>query len=168
MTSFSRAIAISTLLGAAMFVGPLTAMAADNGAQASPQPAHATMPPSQTAAPAPEATRETVEQRITALHASLQITPNEETSWNGVSKAMRENAVVMDRLVAEKSARDPASLTALDDLKTYEKFAQAHVNGLKTLTSSFETLYKAMPDAQRKVADHVFSTFGHQSAAAHG
>jgi hypothetical protein len=28
---------------------------------------------------------ETVEQRITALHAPMKITPDEETKWNGVA-----------------------------------------------------------------------------------
>jgi hypothetical protein len=59
-------------------------------------------------------------------------------------------------------------MTAVEDLVTYEKFAKAHVEGLKTLTSSFETLYKAMPAEQKKNADEVFQTFGHGPAAAHG
>jgi hypothetical protein len=73
MASFSRPIAISTLMGAAMLVSPLAARPADNYARASPQPAQATMPASQAAAPTPEATRETVKQRITTLRAALKI-----------------------------------------------------------------------------------------------
>jgi protein CpxP len=167
MPSFSRTIAISALMGATMLATPLTAMAADSTTPASP-PAQATMPQSQTAAPTPQATRETVEQRIATLHASLQITPAEETKWNGVAKAMRGNAATMDKLVADKSTKSQADMTAVEDLLTYEKFAQAHVAGLKTLTSSFETLYKAMPEAQKKNADQVFESFGHGAAAAHG
>jgi periplasmic protein CpxP/Spy len=116
MSSFSRTIAISALMGATILSSPLTAMAADSATSASPQPAQVTMSKSQAAAPTPEATRETVEQRITILHASLKITPNEETSWNGVVKAMRENAAAMDKLVAEKSAGNPASTTGVEDL----------------------------------------------------
>jgi protein CpxP len=168
MSSFSRTIAISALMGTAMLASPLAAKAADSATPAAPQPAQATMSASQPAAPTPSATRETVEQRITTLHASLQITPNEETNWDSVAKVMRENAAVMDKLVAEKSASNSAGMTAIEDLQTYEKFARAHVEGLKTLTSSFETLYKAMPDTQRKNADQVFQNFGHGAAAAHG
>jgi hypothetical protein len=51
-------------------------------------------------------------------------------------------------------------MSAVDDLNTYEKFAQAHVDGLKNLISSFKTLYTAMPDAQKKNADQVFKTSG--------
>jgi hypothetical protein len=38
----------------------------------------------------------------------------------------------------------------------YQKFAQAHVDGLKNMLSHFEGLYAAMPDAQKKIADEVF------------
>ena len=48
----------------------------------------------------------------------------------------------------------------MGDLKTYEKFAQAHVKGLKNLIASFSKLYAAMPDAQKKNADQVFQSFG--------
>jgi hypothetical protein len=35
----------------------------------------------------------------------------------------------------------------------YQKFAQAHVDGLKNLISSFDKLYAGMPDAQKKIAN---------------
>jgi len=49
-------------------------------------------------------------------------------------------------------------------LRTYERFTQAHVNGLKTLISSFETLYQGMPDKQKALADQVFRKFGARGA----
>ena len=157
MSFFPRTVAITALMGAAILAGPLTAMAAD---PLVPTPGQAA-----TATKSPKSLRETVEQRISRLHAALKITPGEEANWNGVTKAMRDNAELMDRLIAEKSAKDPAKMTAVDDLKTYEKFAQAHVEGLKSLTASFEILYTAMPDTQRKVADQVFSDFKRQKPA---
>ena len=59
-------------------------------------------------------------------------------------------------------------MTALDDLMTYQKFAQAHVEGLKKLIAAFSTLYQSMPDAQKKIADQVFQNSGHEKIAAHG
>ena len=56
-------------------------------------------------------------------------------------------------------------MTAVDDLKTYQEFAQAHVDGLKNLTSAFSSLYDAMPDGQKKVADRVFQTNGRNRVA---
>ena len=61
---------------------------------------------------------------------------------------------------AKSRTKAPQSMTAVEDLKTYQKFAQAHVDGLKNLISAFSTLYDAMPDAQKKIADQVFLTSG--------
>ena len=102
---------------------------------------------------------ESVEERISELHAALKITPNEESRWNDVAQAMRDNAAAMEKLIAEKHETAPQNRTAVDDLKTYREFAQAHVDGLKNLTSSFESLYSAMPDGQKKLADDVFRNF---------
>ena len=81
---------------------------------------------------------------------------------------MRENATAMDKLVAEKRTSPPQNMSAVDDLKNYQQFAQAHVDGLKNLSSAFSTLYNAMPDAQKKVADEVFSTSGREPSPTHG
>ena len=56
-----------------------------------------------------------------------------------------------------------ATMTAVEDLKTYEDFTKAHLDGMKNLRSSFESLYKAMPDDQKKNADKVFQSFGGSS-----
>jgi periplasmic protein CpxP/Spy len=163
----ARTVAVAALFGAAMFAFPLTAARADGAASTGIQLAQAAMPPAQAdATPAP--TRgETVEERITNLHAQLQITPDEDTKWNDVAQAMRENAANMDKLVAQNRMTPPQNTTAVGDLKNYEKFARAHVKGLKNLIASFSTLYAAMPAAQKKNADQVFQTFGHEAAPAH-
>jgi hypothetical protein len=153
-TPFLRSVAVTALIGTAMLISPLSTARAD-------EPAHA--PRHQTA----EMKAETVEQRIASLHAALQITPDEETNWGAVAQTMRENAGKMEKLSAEKTETPPGSMTALEDLKTYEKFAHAHFEGLKNLISSFETLYAAMPDAQKKIADHVFQSFGREHGPSH-
>ena len=96
------------------------------------------------------------------------ITPDEEANWNNVAQAMRENAANMEKMVAENRTTPPQNMTAVEDLEKYQKFAQAHVDGLKNLISSFETLYNAMPDAQKKIADEVFRTSGHRGGRSHG
>ena len=142
-----RSVAIAALMGATMLATPLSAARAQQGATAQ-NPA---------AASATETKGETVEQRITNLHAALKITPDQDAKWNSVAQAMRENAASMDKLVASDRTAPPQNKTAIDDLKSYQKFAQAHVDGLKNLIGSFSTLYAAMPDAQKKVADEVFT-----------
>jgi hypothetical protein len=71
---------------------------------------------------------------------------------------MRENATAMDKIVAQARTTPPQNMTAVEDLKMYQKFAQAHVDGLKNLISSFDKLYAGMPGAQKKIADEVFSS----------
>jgi protein CpxP len=161
---FGRSFAFAALMGATMLVSPLAAAHAGN---VESRLAQAATPQSHAAEAATATKGETVEQRITTLHAALKITADEETKWNAVAVAMRENASNMDQLIAESRKTPPQDMSAVDDLKSYQKFAQAHVDGLKNLISSFTTLYSAMPDAQKKVANTVFEA-AHQTAAARG
>jgi protein CpxP len=162
---FKRSLALAALTGATMLASPLTTARADTVANAAFQLAQAGTPQTQAATPqtqagaAATATKgETVEQRITTLRAALKITSDEDSKWNAVAQSMRENASAMDKLIAESRTTPPQSKSAVDDLKMYQKFSQAHVDGLKNLISSFSTLYSAMPDAQKKVADAVFES----------
>ena len=155
---FARSVAIAALMGATMLASPPTAARAETATNAAIQLAQAATPQNRAAAGATETKGETVEQRITNLHAALKITPDQEPKWNAVAQAMRENAANMDKLMAANRTTPPQDMTAVDDLKIYQKFAQAHVDGLKNLIASFEKLYAAMPDAQKKIADDVFSS----------
>jgi len=148
-----------------MLASPLTVARADSATNAAIQLAQAAAPQNQAAARATKTKGETVEQRITSLHTALKITPEEESKWNNVAQAMRENAAALQKLAAERTTQAPQGMTAVDDLKAYEKFAQAHVDGLKNLTSAFQTLYDSMPDPQKKVADQVFKSSGRERAA---
>jgi periplasmic protein CpxP/Spy len=163
-----RSTAIAALLSATMLAGlPIAVHAASAASTEVPQ-GQAVAPVNDTSAAAAETKGETVEHRITSLHTALQITPEQEKQWNAVAQAMRENAAAMDKLVASKRTTPPQNMTAVDDLKTYQQFAQAHVEGLKNLIASFGTLYDAMPAAQKKIADAVFSTAGREPAPSHG
>jgi len=159
---FARSVAITALIGATMLASPLTAARADTAAEAAIQLAQAAGPQNPAAAGATEGKGETVEQRITTLHTALKITPSQEPLWNAVAQAMRENAAAMDKIVSQARTTPPQSMTAVEDLKMYQKFAQAHIDGLKNLIVSFEKLYAAMPDAQKKITDDVFRTSGRQ------
>jgi periplasmic protein CpxP/Spy len=145
-------------MGATMLASPLTAARADTATNAAIQLAQAAAPKNPAAAGATETKGETVEQRIKDLHAALKITPNQDSKWNEVAQDMRENAAAMDKLIAANRTTPPKNMTAVEDLKMYQKFAQAHVDGLKNLILSFDKLYAGMPDAQKKIADEVFSS----------
>jgi periplasmic protein CpxP/Spy len=162
----ARSFAIAALMGATMLASPLSAARADTVHNAAIQLAQAA-PKTEAGAGATSTKGETVEQRITSLHAALKITPAEDAKWNDVAQAMRENAANIDKVVADSRTTAPQSMSAVDDLKMYQKFAQAHVDGLKNLISSFSSLYDAMPDAQKKIADQVFEA-SHHAASTRG
>jgi hypothetical protein len=157
--AFGRALALSTLLGAALL--GTTCLGSPLLAQAV-----ATSPPAVSGTI--DAAVETVEQRISNLHDKLMITGNEEAAWMSVAQVMRDNSAAIERLVVAKKAQTPESMTALDDLLTYQAFAQAHVDGLKRLISTFKSLYDSMSDAQKAVADETFRSFGRSDAARRG
>jgi len=163
-----RSVSLTALMAVTLLAGQSLNAQAQTPA-AAPAPVTAPMTPAPaTAATAVQSKPETVEDRITSLHNSLAITPAEEANWAGVAHAMRTNATAMEKLVSEKSMKDPSAMTAVDDLKNYQKFAEAHVTGLKTLISAFDKLYTAMPAAQKKIADGVFQESSHPHAASHG
>jgi protein CpxP len=152
----TRSAALAALLSAPLAAMPLALVHAQT---MNPSPAAPANPAQTPAAVNPSETGQTVEQRITQLHSELKITPDQETKWNGVAQAMRDNAANMEKLVAEKHQKGPQNMTAVDDLQTYQQFAQQHVDGLKNLTSAFKSLYSAMSDDQKKNADQVFANF---------
>ncbi len=149
-SQFGRAASVAAL-GAACLTAPLSATA---------QPMKTAY--NHTAMASGDMRRETIDQRISNLHRELKITPEQETDWNSVAQVMRANDDAMHHLIAERSAQPPGSVSAVDDLKTYERFNRTHVEGLKNLISSFEILYNTMPPEQKSVADHVFQHVGHQ------
>jgi protein CpxP len=163
----TRSVAIAALMGATMLASPLTAARADTTTNAAIRMAQATTPKTPGAAAATETKGETVEQRITTLRAALKITSDQDANWKAVAQSMRENASAMDKLIADSRTTPPQTMTAVDDLKMYQKYSEAHVAGLKNLIASFTTLYTAMPDAQKKNADEVFETSGRHASAAH-
>jgi protein CpxP len=135
----ARSVAIAALLSITFLSSPLAAARADGAASA---PAQTTF--YQTAAEATHTQRGTVEQWITGLHAALKITPAEESKWDSVAQAMRENPALLQELAAGR----------------FDQVPQGTI-------SSVETLYNSMSDPQKKVADQLFQSFGREDAASY-
>jgi len=170
---FVRTLTLATLIAGASLAVPLLPAHAAPGSTASvpgtTAPAAQITPPGTTpGAGAAEERHETVGQRISELHAALKITPTEQAKWTAVARVMRANAADQQKLVAAMKVRRSGSVTALEDLETYQKFVRARAAGLHRLIPAFASLYHAMPAAQRKNADLVFATFGRKHAAGHG
>jgi len=107
-----------------------------------------------------------VENRIKTLHAKLAITPQQEPKWNEVAQIMRENETNISQVIQERH-QDPENMTAVDDLKSYQKISLAHVDGLEKLIPAFRALYNDMSYAQKKKADETFGRFeGHRGSMA--
>jgi len=147
-----RSLAIASLAGSALIAGSLSPAMAQTKAPDDQKPP--------AAAAATSSKPETVEQRIQMLKTSLQIKPEQESKWNAVAQAMRDNGSKMEKLVADKRKLSPDKTTAIDDLKTYQDFAETHVDGIKHLMSPFKSLYDSMTPDQKKNADQVFERYG--------
>lgn len=105
---------------------------------------------------------EQVEARIKNLHDKLGITADQEDQWKNVADAMRQNEEAIHTLIKDRH-ENKESMTAVDDLKSYQAIAKEHVDGLDRLIPAFETLYDTMSDAQKANADKVFGKFeGHE------
>jgi hypothetical protein len=98
---------------------------------------------------------ERVEHRINELHAKLRITPAEQSQWDRFAEVMRDNARDLDQAFLQR-AQQFETMSALQNLQSYEKIAEAHAQHLQKLVPAFENLYNAMPDQQKRLADQVF------------
>jgi len=105
-----------------------------------------------------------VEQRIKRLHNQLKITAAQETQWAAVAQVMRDNAQAVGSLATERRQK-ASSMNAVDDLRAYQKIADAHAAGLDKLVPAFEALYAAMSPDQQKNADAIFAKAKRKPAA---
>ncbi len=99
-----------------------------------------------------------VEQRIAALRSKLKITPDETPTFDEFAGVMRDNAAHMETLLQQRRAT-LASATAVDDMKSYQGMAQAHVDDLNRLVPAFAKLYDTLSPEQKKLADQSFHDF---------
>jgi periplasmic protein CpxP/Spy len=95
------------------------------------------------------------EQRITALQTELHITPAQMPQWNAFTQAMRDNAASTDALFRQRAA-SAATMTALDNMKSYAEVARAYADHTETLANAFAGLYGVLSDQQKQTIDTMF------------
>lgn len=140
MAPFALTLATAAFLAAGSMTAPGYAQTATHA-----KPAAASMRP------------ESVDQRIAQLHRELKITAAQEQDWQAVAQVMKSNAESMQTLVQQTRSEGPrGQRSALEDLQNYQKFAQAHADGLQKLSTAFATLYNSMTPEQKANADKVF------------
>jgi hypothetical protein len=143
----SRTLATAALVGTFLSTVPLHG----GHAQQAPGQPSATQPGPTTATHG----KRSAENRIKELHDKLHITAAQEPLWHNVAQAMRDNGKTIRASMIDRSTR-LKTMTAVDDLKSYQILADEHSDGLKRLIPVFEALYAGMTPDQQKHADHVF------------
>jgi len=140
-------IAFSALLSAVLLTMPFAAWAQDAKPKAKAKPEqmeqYGPMPP------------ELIEKRIAHLRGQMKITAPLEAAWNDFAQVMRDNSNRMNALIG-KWRKDIEKKTALEKLKLHEEIAEEQAQAMRKLVTSFETLYNAMSEEQKKIADKVF------------
>jgi len=145
-----RSIAMNTISTAALAVVlslPLAAMAQTKD----PAAASATTAKMQGA----DSREAKVEQRIADMHATLKITPTQETQFNAFAQVMLDNAQTMDALAGKDSA-GRENQTADQMLKGYADITEQHAQNVQKLSTAFNPLYAALTPEQKKMADDMF------------
>ena len=99
--------------------------------------------------------QERVEQRIKELYSQLRITATERSQWDQFAQVMRDNARDMDQAWLQRVDQFQ-SMNALQNMQSYEQIAEQHAQHLQKLVPAFQSLYNAMPDQQKQLADQVF------------
>jgi hypothetical protein len=109
-----------------------------------------------------------VENRIEELHAQLHITPAEQSQWDQFAQVMRENAQDMDQAYMQR-VRQFSTMSAVQNMQSYEQIAEEHMKNLQKLIPAFENLYNVMSEQQKQVADQAFraNSGRHAERAAH-
>ena len=176
-TSTAIYLATATFLGAVALPASLDFAATTNGsgAQMAQAGASATAPSAHRSASHAKSASlqkgqqpvDRVEARIKEMHAQLKITPDQEDKWNAYTQVMRDNAQSMQSLI-EQRTQNQRTMSAMDDLNSYEQITEANADGVKKLVPAFQALYDSMSPEQKKNADLVFSRYSQRLAAKNG
>ena len=118
-------------------------------------------PPVNTVTPSPESA---ADQRIRALQTQLSITGAQMPQWNAFAQAMRDNATSTDTLFRQR-ATSAASMSALDNMKSYAQVARAYADNTEALANAFEVLYGVLSDQQKQTIDTLFRQQSAQNVA---
>lgn len=158
MPQMRRVLTAFALL-AVVLAPPMPAVAQSGPAGVPSQaPAAASPAPSAPALPSSDRRAQRVERRVRDWHDRLRITPAQEGQWSAFATVMRENMQRMEAMHAEQR-QAAATMTALDDMRSYARVTQAHADEIQRLIGPFEALYNSLSPEQRQIADQAFRSF---------
>ncbi len=144
------------LLAAALFTGVAGVGLTPALAQTAPGPANSTAAPSE--ARHHEMGRmmpgQFVDGRIAFLKAELKITPAQETQWQQVEAAMRENAKDLDQNIST-ARQNRSGMDAVQRLELREQFAKMRADNDARLLTAFKPLYASLSPEQQQTANQL-------------
>ena len=101
-----------------------------------------------------------VDGRIAFLKAELKITPAQETQWQQVAAAMRENAKALDERISS-ARQNRTGMDAVQRLELREQFAKVRADNDARLLSAFKPLYASLSPEQQQMANQLVGARHH-------
>jgi hypothetical protein len=149
-------------LAAALFAGVAAVGVAPALAQTASGPANSTAAPTEARhhAMGRMMSGQFVDGRIAFLKAELKITPAEETQWQQVAAAMRENAKELDRTITT-ARQSRATMDAVQRLELREQFAKVRADNDARLLAAFRPLYASLSPEQQQMASQLIGAHHH-------
>ena len=144
------------LLAAALFTGVGAVGLTPALAQTAPGPANSTAAPSEARhhAMGRMMPGQIVDGRIAFLKTELKITPAQETQWQQVEAAMRENAKNLDQSIST-ARQNRSGMDAVQRLELREQFAEVRADNDARLLTAFKPLYASLSPEQQQMANQL-------------
>jgi hypothetical protein len=101
-----------------------------------------------------------VDGRIAFLKAELKITPAQETQWQQVAAAMRENAKDLDQTITT-ARQNRTDMDAVQRLEVREQFAKVRADNDARLVAAFKLLYASLSPEQQQTANQLVGAHHH-------
>lgn len=156
MTRLGNVFSAAAMLGGVALVGLTPALAqpgpgsANGPAQMSEhQHDRARMMPSQL-----------VDGRIAFLKTELKITPAQETQWQQLASAMRQNAQAMDQTIVTAREHRGGALNAVQRIELRAQFAKIHADNETRLLDALRPLYASLSPEQQQMANQLMAKDG--------
>jgi hypothetical protein len=133
----------------------LAMLASTASAQQAPTPASPTATTPHSKETRAQKHEDAVEQRISELHARLNITDAQSKPWDAFAQTMRDNAQKADQAFRDR-AQKLSGMNADDAMKSYADLAQMHADNMKKMSAAMSDLYAVLSPDQKQTADAMY------------
>jgi len=148
------------LLAAALFASVAVPGLSPALAQSTPPAANSGTAQSQARHHARMLPGQMVDGRIAFLKAELKIAPAQETQWQQVATAMRENANALDQAIST-ARQQHGTMDAVQRLTMREQFAKVRAENDARLLTAFKPLYASLSPEQQQMANELVGAHHH-------